>query len=96
MVKHGIDIIKTITDHLNPGQITVIVCDQPLFTLTKYALWAWPSKYGKALFLSMMGGLHSEMNYWKLLGDLLDRSGWGYFLVESGIAGDGVVNHISM
>ena len=29
------------------------------------------------------------MNYWKLVGHLLEQSGWTHFLVESGIAGEG-------
>ena len=35
MVKHGMDIIKQATDHVNPEQIPVLTLDQPLYALAK-------------------------------------------------------------
>ena len=39
MVKHGMVIIQKITSKTNPGQVPVMVVDQPLFTLAKYVQW---------------------------------------------------------
>ena len=39
MVKHAKNI-----DHLNPGQIPVVVCDQQLFVLAKLIQWKWPEE----------------------------------------------------
>ena len=35
MVKHGMDVVQSITSHINPGQIPVIALDKPLFALAK-------------------------------------------------------------
>ena len=47
MIKHGMEIIKRITSHLNPGQIPVTTFDQPLFALAKAVQWRWPESYGE-------------------------------------------------
>ena len=47
MIKHGMDIQMKITDFLNPGQIPVIVFDQPLFALAKFVQWKWPETHGE-------------------------------------------------
>ncbi len=39
MVKHGMEIVRQITEHLNPGQIPVTTFDQPLFALAKMIQW---------------------------------------------------------
>ena len=38
MVKHGSDIIKMVTQYLNPGQLLVLTFDEPLFALAKFQL----------------------------------------------------------
>ena len=58
MVKHGMDIIKQITNHVNAGQTPVLTVDQPLYA--KKIQWAWPDVYGERQFVVMMGGLHIE------------------------------------
>ena len=35
MVKHGMDIIKQITNHVNPRQTPVLTVDQPLYAIAK-------------------------------------------------------------
>lgn len=47
MIKHGMDVLLSITNCLNPGQIPVTAFDQPLYTLAKYIQWCWPQKYGE-------------------------------------------------
>ena len=32
MIRHSMDIVKTAVEILNPGQVPVITCDQPLYT----------------------------------------------------------------
>lgn len=75
MVKHTLDVTKKITEYLNPENEPVIACDQPLFALAKYVQWAWPYSYGENQPVPMLGGLHTEMNFCKMVGDLLDDSG---------------------
>ena len=76
MVKHGMNVLKEITDYLNPGQIPVMAVDQPLSALAKYAQWSWPQTLGEDKFVVMFGGLHIEMAIWDTIGDFLDCSGW--------------------
>ena len=47
MVKHGMDIIKNATHHVNPGQIPVMTVDQPLYAIAKKIQWTWPEVYGE-------------------------------------------------
>ena len=60
MIKHGMSIIKTITDHLNPGQVPVMACDCPIFANSKYVQWKYPDTHGEKKFIIMFGGLHLE------------------------------------
>ena len=76
MVKHGMDLIKQATDLVNPGQVPVMTVDQPLYALAKKIQWTWPDVYGEQKFVVMMGELHIEMSFLKVLGDFLDGSGW--------------------
>ena len=46
MVKHGMDVLQSITAHLNSGQIPVMTFDQPLFALAKFVQWCWPDTQG--------------------------------------------------
>ena len=62
MIKHGSDIIKMVTQYLNPGQLPVLTVDEPLFALAKYIQWSRPTEYGEDNFLVMFWGLHIEMN----------------------------------
>ena len=89
MIKHGIDVLKKITEYLNPEQVPVLACDQPLFALVKYVQWTRPDSYGENRLIPMLGGLHTEINFWKLVGNLLDESGWTTMLNDSGVATSG-------
>ena len=73
MVKHGMDVIQDAITLVNPGQIPVIVFDQPLFTIAKTVQWKWPDTHGEGKFVVMLGGLHLEMALWNTLGDLLEE-----------------------
>ena len=75
MVKHGMDVLRSITTHPNPGQIPVMAFDQPLFTLAKFVQWCWPETHGESHFIIMFGGHDIERALWNTLGDLLECSG---------------------
>ncbi|KAK2558580.1 hypothetical protein P5673_018757 [Acropora cervicornis] len=47
MIRHAMDIIKLSVNHLNPGQVTVITLDQPLFAIGKEIQWNWSDLYGE-------------------------------------------------
>lgn len=89
-MRHAIDTIMAITEHVNPGQRPVIAQDQPLFKIAKYIQWAWPEQYKHCIF--MMGGLHIEMELMRILGSLLSGSGWVYAFSKSGSFGAGAAD----
>ena len=53
-------IMKTI-EYLNPGQISVDVCDQPLYALRKEVQYKNSEKIGPGKYFCLMGSLHIEM-----------------------------------
>ncbi len=52
------DVIRRATEFLNPGQIPVMACDQPLYAVAKIIQWNWPDTHGEGRYLIMFGGLH--------------------------------------
>ena len=92
MVEHGLDLVKKITDFLNPGQIPVLACDCPIFILCKKIQWNFPQTHGEDKFLIMFGGLHVEKALWTALGKFLNGSGWTEILTEAEIATSGTVD----
>ena len=68
MIRHSMDIVKTAVHILNPGQVSVLTCDQPLYTIAKQIQWSWPDIYGEDQFVVMFGDLHIEMTSLKVLG----------------------------
>ena len=93
MIKHGMHVIKGITEFLNPGQIPVLACDCPIFARAKYIQWTWPTQYGEDKFVVVLGGLHIELVLWSMLGDYLADSGWTTSLIEAGIATSGTADN---
>ena len=83
MIKHGMDVARQATNLLNPGQIPVITFDQPLFALAKLVQGHFPATHGEGQYVAMLGGLHTEMALWNVLGDLLEGSGWTSALSEA-------------
>ncbi len=92
MLRHGMNIVMNAVSFLNPGQIPIITVDQPLYALCKQIQWRWPELYGEEQFIVMCGGLHIEMNAFKVLGDLLDGSGWTGALTQANIATSGTAD----
>ena len=62
--------------------------DQPLFALGKQIQWEW-SHLGEDCFVVMMGPLHIEMMFLKLIGNWVDGSGWSQVISDSGISSTG-------
>lgn len=89
MIRHSMDMIKRAVDTLNPNQVPVVTLDQPLYTLAKQIQWRWPDSHGEDHFVILFGGLHIEMTALKVLGDLLEKSGWTNALVLSGLSSMG-------
>ena len=47
MIRHSMDVIKTAVENLNPGQISILTVDQPLYALSKQIQWRWPETHGE-------------------------------------------------
>ena len=92
MIRHSMNVVKKAVTVVNPGQIPVIACDQPLFKIAKQIQWMWPEEYREESFVIILGGLHIKMALLKALGDLLDGSGWTSELVQAEIATAGTSN----
>lgn len=75
-MKHRTSMIKEATEFLNPGQIPVTVCDQPLFAIAKVVQWNWPATHRENVHIVLLRGLHIEMVLWTMYGDRLALSGW--------------------
>ena len=88
-IKHGMDVVKKATNLHKPGQIPVITFDQPLFALAKLVQWHFPATHGEGQYVAMLGGLHTEMALWNVLGDLLEGSGWTSALSEAEVTSAG-------
>ena len=61
MIKHSMTTVQAAVQHLNPGQISVLATDQPLFALSKQIQWTWPDSLGEDHYVIMFGGLHIKM-----------------------------------
>ena len=101
MVHHAMDIARAVTSYLNPGQIPVIVADQPLYTIMKKLQWKYPDSHGEDKFVIMLGAKHIEKILWEMNGTWFDGSGWTTAITNSSVASSGVaesflgVSHIA-
>ena len=89
MILHAMNIVNKSVQVLNPGQIPVIACDQPLYAIAKRIQWHWPETHGESKFIIMLGGLHVEAATLRALGDWLGGSGWTSAIVQANIASPG-------
>ena len=92
MIRHGMDVIGKTVNFLNPGQVPVIDCDQPIFAIAKKIQWNWPSLYGEKHFVVMLGGLHTELATLKAVGKWVEDSRWTTALVQAGITTPGTAD----
>jgi len=75
MVKHAMNFVQDVTEFLNPGQITILACDYPIFAMCKYTQWKHPVTHGVEKMV-MFGGLHIKKALWTTLADFLNPPGW--------------------
>lgn len=94
MIKHAMDVVRAATQAVNPGQVPVLAMDQPLFALGKMIQWAFPDSHGESKFVLMLGAMHTEMSFFKVLGDLLADDGWTTVISPAGVATGGVADSL--
>ena len=58
---HCMKSIKETVNSLNPEQISVDCCDQPVYALTKELQFRLPNEYGTDKYFSLFGGLYYEV-----------------------------------
>ena len=81
------NLLVNLTNHLNPGQVTVVTADQPAYALGKQVQWRFPETYKNTLW--MLGPLHIEMAFLSTIGDWLEGSGWTQALEKGNISTTG-------
>ena len=92
MIKHSMNVSKAAVQHLNPGQVSIITMDQPLFALAKSIQWNFPDTHGEDKLVMLFGGLHIEMTAFKMLGDWIEDSCWTNAICTAGIATSGIAD----
>jgi hypothetical protein len=85
MIRHGMRVIDSITQHVNKGQVPVMCVDQPLYALAKITQWNFPDKMGEKNFFVMMGSFHIEKAFLTLIGNILEDSGWTRIMEHAGL-----------
>lgn len=85
MIKHGIDLVRKITQLLNPGQTLVLCMDQPLYALSKKLQWTLPTLYGEERLVMLLGPFHIEKSFLTIIGQMMDKCGWVEISAASGI-----------
>ena len=88
MVKHCLKQSIAITNFMNPGQIPVNFCDQPLYAISKQLQWQH-AELDESKVIVMMGGLHIEMAIQSMIGHILKGSGWTEMLADSNLTTEG-------
>ena len=92
MIRHAIGVVSQSVRFLNPGQVPILVCDQPLYAIAKKIQWNWPSTYGEKELVVMFGGLHIELAALKAIGNWLEDSGWTNALVQAEVTTPGTAD----
>ena len=49
MIRHAVDVVSQVVHFLNPGQVPILACDQPLYAIAKKIQWTWPLTYGERI-----------------------------------------------
>jgi len=89
MIKHGSDVAKNVTKYLNGDQVAIMCLDQQLYTIAKKIQWLWPNEYGEKQIVYVMGPLHIEQAWSKVLGQALEDSGLTTIITQAGLATTG-------
>ncbi len=94
MIKHGMNLLRDATNHLNEGQTPVLTVDQPLYSIANTIQWTWPDKYGEDKFVVLLGGLHTEMAMLSVIGYWLHDSGWDAAISSAQVTTEGRADHL--
>ena len=54
MEKHGMNIIKQVTNHVNSGLIPILIVDQHVYSFANKIQRTWPNEYGKVYYTVLM------------------------------------------
>ena len=86
-------IIKSTINKINPGQMPVDACDEPVYALTKEIQWRYPTKFGSDQYFSWFGELHVEKRLLEIHSQLIDGNDLREILKSYclSIAGSGAV-----
>ena len=90
MVHHCLKVVRAAVDHINPSQPIIICADQPVYAKGKQDQWSSESEFTEENSIMLLGGLHTEMTIYKVLGHWLEGSGWVEALHQANIATLGV------
>ena len=96
MILHGMNVIRSALQLVNPEQTPVIAMDEPLFALAKQIQWQYPDTHRVDKLLIMFGGLHIEQEILRIIGKWLDKSGWTTVLANAEVATPGVVESFTL
>ena len=91
MLRHCLLVVQAAIHHFNPGQTPVICVDQPLFAKLKQIQWS-DETYSEDNFVILFGGFHIEMTALKVLGNLLQGSGWTEMVLKANISSAGTAD----
>ena len=97
---HCMSIIADTIKKINPDQIPIDTCDQPVFALTKGVQWRYPEKFSDEHYFSIMGGLHIEQEVLDIHGEIISGRGLTEILDNNELSTIGIssatldVNHI--
>ena len=95
MVKHAMNIGKSVTEFLNPCQTPVIGMDQPIYAIGKQIQWKWNESLGEGKYVLMLGALHIEFVIEAMQGKLTDLSGFASVICEAGVLTSGRAEAVS-
>ena len=83
---HCMSVIVDTIKKINPDQIPIDTCDQPVFALTKEVQWRYPETFSDDLYLSILGGLHIEQEVLTIHGDFINGSGLAEILENNNLS----------
>lgn len=89
MIRHAIDVVGQAVRFLNPGQVPILACDQPLYAIAKKIQWNWPSTYGEKKLVVMFRGFHTKLAALKAIGNWIEDSYWTNALVQAEVTTPG-------
>ena len=84
------NIIKSTISSINPGQIPVDTCDQPVYALAKEIQWRYPNDFSDNQYFAIFGGLHIEQSLLGIHGELIAGSGLAKILEVNDLSTIGV------